>query len=107
MHDDARAAFEGFVADAQQGNRLILSAYVDGRLVGTVQVLLALMPNQPHRGEIAKTTAAYLKANGSIITDADLRSYEPFEDEQLDGLISRKMWNPVYRPYRRSPHSVR
>ena len=32
---------------------------------------------------------------------------EPFEDEELDRLIARKMWNPVYRPYRRSPHTVR
>jgi len=25
----------------------------------------------------------------------------PFEDDALDGLIARKMWEPVYRPYRR------
>jgi GNAT superfamily N-acetyltransferase len=53
-HADARAAFEGFVADAEQGKRLILAAYRGDELVGTVQIVLALMPNQPHRGEIAK-----------------------------------------------------
>ena len=53
-HDDAREAFEGFVADAERGRRLILAAFDDGELVGTVQVVLALPPNQPHRGEIAK-----------------------------------------------------
>ncbi len=53
-HDDARAAFEGFVAEAELGRRLILAAFADGELVGTVQVILALPPNQPHRGEIAK-----------------------------------------------------
>src|SRR5580765_8040230 len=53
-HEQARAAFEGFVADAEQGRRLILAAFADGELVGTVQVVLALPPNQPHRGEIAK-----------------------------------------------------
>ena len=53
-HEDARAAFEGFVAEAEQGRRLILAAFADGDLVGTVQVILALPPNQPHRGEIAK-----------------------------------------------------
>jgi GNAT superfamily N-acetyltransferase len=53
-HDDARQAFDGFVAEAERGHRLILAAYADGRVVGTVQVVLALMPNQPHRGEIAK-----------------------------------------------------
>jgi ribosomal protein S18 acetylase RimI-like enzyme len=50
----ARAAFEGFVADAEQGRRLILAAFAGDDLVGTVQVVLALPPNQPHRGEIAK-----------------------------------------------------
>jgi len=53
-HEDAREAFAGFVAEAEQGRRLILAAYADGGLVGTVQVVVALMPNQPHRGEIAK-----------------------------------------------------
>ena len=52
--DDARDAFEGFIAEADQGRRLILAAFADGELVGTVQVILALPPNQPHRGEIAK-----------------------------------------------------
>jgi GNAT superfamily N-acetyltransferase len=53
-HADARAAFEGFAAEVERGRRLILAAFADGELVGTVQVILALPPNQPHRGEIAK-----------------------------------------------------
>ena len=53
-HEQARAAFEGWAAEVEQGRRLILAAFVDDYLVGTVQVVLALMPNQPHRGEIAK-----------------------------------------------------
>ena len=52
--DDARAVFEGFAAEAAQGRRAILAAFAGDRLVGTVQVILALPPNQPHRGEIAK-----------------------------------------------------
>ena len=52
--EEARAAFAGFASEAAQGNRLILAAFADGELVGTVQVILALPPNQPHRGEIAK-----------------------------------------------------
>jgi GNAT superfamily N-acetyltransferase len=52
--EQARAAFEGFVADAEHGRRLILAAFDDRELVGTVQIVLALPPNQPHRGEIAK-----------------------------------------------------
>jgi len=53
-HEQARAAFEAVGADVAQGRRLLLAAFADGRLVGTVQVNLALPPNQPHRGEIAK-----------------------------------------------------
>ena len=53
-HEDARAAFDGFAAEAEQGRRLLLAAFADGDLVGTVQVILTLPPNQPHRGEIAK-----------------------------------------------------
>ena len=53
-HEDARAAFEVFASEVEQGRRLILAAFADGDLVGTVQVILALPPNQPHRAEIAK-----------------------------------------------------
>jgi GNAT superfamily N-acetyltransferase len=53
-HEDALAAFESFAADAEQGRRLILAAFAEGELVGTAQVILELMPNQPHRGEVAK-----------------------------------------------------
>ena len=52
--EEARSAFAGFVAEAEEGRRLILAAFVEGDLVGTVQVILALPPNQPHRAEIAK-----------------------------------------------------
>ena len=53
-HEQARTAFEGFAAEVDAGRRLLLAAFSDGELVGTVQVILGLPPNQPHRGEIAK-----------------------------------------------------
>ena len=53
-HGDARDAFEVVAAEVEQGRRLLLAAFADERLVGTVQVILALPPNQPHRAEIAK-----------------------------------------------------
>jgi GNAT superfamily N-acetyltransferase len=53
-HQQARVAFESFAAEVDQGRRLLLAAFAEGRVVGTVQVILALPPNQPHRGEIAK-----------------------------------------------------
>jgi GNAT superfamily N-acetyltransferase len=52
--EDARTAFEGFAADVDRGRRLLLAAFADGRVVGTVQVVFALPPNQPHRADIAK-----------------------------------------------------
>ena len=51
---DARAAFQVWAADVEQERRLIVAAFAGGALVGTVQVVLAVPPNQPHRGEIAK-----------------------------------------------------
>jgi GNAT superfamily N-acetyltransferase len=53
-HEQARAVFEEVAAEVELGRRLLLAAYAEGRVVGTVQVILALPPNQPHRGEIAK-----------------------------------------------------
>ena len=41
-------------AEVEQGRRLLLAAFDDDELIGTVQVILASPPNQPHRGEIAK-----------------------------------------------------
>ncbi|MDO3433260.1 GNAT family N-acetyltransferase [Rhizobium sp. CBN3] len=43
------------VADAvAAGSSLLLVAKLDGRIVGTVQVSAAQMPNQPHRGDLKK-----------------------------------------------------
>jgi GNAT superfamily N-acetyltransferase len=53
-HEQARNAFEAVAAEVEQGRRLLLAAFAEGELVGTVQVILALPPNQPHRAEIAK-----------------------------------------------------
>lgn len=52
--DDARAAFEPVIDDVAGRRRLLLAAFEDDDVVGTVQVNLAVPPNQPHRGDIAK-----------------------------------------------------
>ena len=51
---DATAVFEKAAAEVAAGNRLLLGAFLEGELVGTVQVVLTLPANQPHRGEITK-----------------------------------------------------
>jgi ribosomal protein S18 acetylase RimI-like enzyme len=53
-HEEARAAFEAVAVEVEQGRRLLLAAFARDELVGTVQVVLAMPPNQPHRAEIAK-----------------------------------------------------
>jgi ribosomal protein S18 acetylase RimI-like enzyme len=50
----ADAFWDGSLAAADRGDRVILGAWIDGELAGTVTLLLDLPPNQPHRGEIAK-----------------------------------------------------
>ena len=52
--EDARGVFEGIAAEVDAGRRLLLAAFDGHDLVGSVQVIVALPPNQPHRGEIAK-----------------------------------------------------
>jgi GNAT superfamily N-acetyltransferase len=53
-HADARAVYEDYVRDAEQGRRIILGAFVNDELVGTAQLVLAVPPNQPHRAEVAR-----------------------------------------------------
>ncbi len=52
--EQARGAFEAVALDVEQGRRLLLAAFAGEELVGTVQVLLAMQPNSPHRAEIAQ-----------------------------------------------------
>jgi gamma-glutamyltranspeptidase / glutathione hydrolase len=44
---------------------------------------IAIQPDAFYKGAIAKNTAAYMKANGGLITEADLASYEAFEDAPI------------------------
>jgi ribosomal protein S18 acetylase RimI-like enzyme len=58
MHPLSQEAAEAFWSNAlnaaDRGERVILGAFDDDRLIGTVTLLLDLPPNQPHRAEIAK-----------------------------------------------------
>ena len=50
----ARAFWNGALAAADRGERIILGAFDGDLLAGTVTLLLDCPPNQPHRAEIAK-----------------------------------------------------
>ena len=51
---DARAAFEAWAPEVEEGRRLLLAAFAGDEVVGTVQVVFATPPNQPHRADVAK-----------------------------------------------------
>jgi GNAT superfamily N-acetyltransferase len=53
-HEQAREAFEGWAPEVEAGSRVILAAFAGDELVGTVQLVHAWPPNQPHRADIAK-----------------------------------------------------
>lgn len=52
--DDAKAFFEHCIDDVESDKRIMLAGFVDGELVGTVQVVTAMPPNQPHRADVTK-----------------------------------------------------
>jgi gamma-glutamyltranspeptidase/glutathione hydrolase len=52
-------------------------------LARTLRTVAAHGADAFYRGDIAKNTAAFLSANGGIITGADLASLQPFEDAPI------------------------
>lgn len=52
--DDARAFYESLLPELERGTRVLLAAYDDGKLVGTVQLVHAWPPNSQHRADVAK-----------------------------------------------------
>jgi GNAT superfamily N-acetyltransferase len=50
----AERYFESVLDEVEADARILLAAFADGRLVGTVQVVIATPPNQPHRADVAK-----------------------------------------------------
>jgi ribosomal protein S18 acetylase RimI-like enzyme len=53
-HEDGKAFFTKVAGEVARGETALLVARVGGRIVGTVQLGLALPPNQPHRADIKK-----------------------------------------------------
>ncbi len=52
-------------------------------LAATLEAIGAQGSKAFYQGSIAKTTAAFMKANGGLITAADLASYQAFEDQPI------------------------
>jgi GNAT superfamily N-acetyltransferase len=51
---DALAYWQGVAEAVEAGGTLLAVAELEGKIVGTVQVGFASMPNQPHRGDLKK-----------------------------------------------------
>jgi GNAT superfamily N-acetyltransferase len=51
---DAQSFFEKVIEEVDKRQRILLAAFDDSELVGTVQIITATPPNQPHRADIAK-----------------------------------------------------
>ena len=52
--DDATKFLERVIGAVARGEVVLLAAKLDGRIVGTVQLGLAMPPNQPHRADVNK-----------------------------------------------------
>ena len=50
--------FESVLDEVEAGRRILLAAFEGERLVGAVQVLTSMPPNQPHRADVAKLLVA-------------------------------------------------
>ncbi len=65
-HDQARAFFASIEPDVAAGTRVLLAAFLDDDLVGTVQITAAWPPNQPHRADVAKLLVRRAARNRGI-----------------------------------------
>ena len=68
----------------KDGKPLVLGDVIrNPDLARTLRAIAAQGPDAFYKGDIAKNTASFLKANGGIISEADLASYQPFEDAAI------------------------
>jgi len=51
---EAEEFFRNVADGVAQDERILLAAFVDSKLVGTVQIVTAMPPNQPHRADVSK-----------------------------------------------------
>ena len=72
---DARAFWSQALASAMRDERVVLGVWLDGALVGTGTVVLAMAPSQPHRAELTKVMTA-LSVRGTGIGAALVAALE-------------------------------
>ena len=79
--EDAGAFWDKALAAADRDERIVLGAWDEDALVGTVTLLLDLPPNQPHRAEIAKMMTR-VSHRGRGIASALMRAAEAMAVER-------------------------
>jgi ribosomal protein S18 acetylase RimI-like enzyme len=82
----ADSFWEGSLAAAARGERIVLGAFDEDSLVGTVTLLLDCPPNQPHRAEIAKLMTR-MSHRGRGVAKALMRAAERLAAERARTLL--------------------
>jgi ribosomal protein S18 acetylase RimI-like enzyme len=82
----ADSFWQGSLAAADRGERIVLGAFDDGTLAGTVTLLLDCPPNQPHRAEIAKLMTR-VSHRGRGVATALMRAAESMAVERARTLL--------------------
>jgi GNAT superfamily N-acetyltransferase len=104
--EESRAYWQETLAEVAAGTRLALGAWLDGGLVGAVQVALATKPNARHRGEVQKLLV-HTKARRQGIAQALLGAIEHMALESGRALLilDTEQGSDAERLYRRVGYS--
>jgi ribosomal protein S18 acetylase RimI-like enzyme len=98
--DDARGFFASLLPEVEAGTRVLLAARDGGGIVGSVQLIHASPPNQPHRGDIAKLLV-HRRARGRGIARRLMAAAE--DAARADGktllVLDTVTGSPAYRLY--------